>query len=105
MSAHKGVFSLVFRKFGVIGSVQSFAMAKGCSLGILCREGDVSLELPFFSGNSPPGEDGVTFAQWRYAVQNAQFTSSSAAIHSWIFRSLRNPTAQVARNQGVGASI
>ena len=93
------------RKFGVIGSIQSSAMAKGCLVGNICKEGDVSLELPFFSDNSTPGEDEVTFAQWKYAVENAKFTSSPTALHSWIFRSLRNPAAQVGRNQGIGASI
>ena len=38
-------------------------------------------------------------------MENAKFTSSLSAIHSWIFRSLRSPAAQVARNQGVGATI
>ena len=89
------------RKFGVIGSVHSSVMAKGCQLGNGCKEGDVSLELPFFSGNSPPEGDEVTFAQWRYAVENAKFTSTPNALHSWIFRSLRNPAAQVARNQSL----
>ena len=91
------------RKFGVVGSVHSTsAISKGCFVNY--KEVDVSLELPFCSGNTPPEEDKVTFAQWRYAVENAKFTSSPA-IHSWIFRSLRNPAAQTARNQGVGASI
>ena len=93
------------RKFGVIGSVCSPTIPKGCVLGNVSKEGDVSLEFPLFSGNSPPEEDEETFAQWRYAVENAKFTSSPNAIHSWIFKSLRNPAAQVARNQGVGASI
>ena len=66
----------VVRKFGVIGSVHSPTIAKGCVLGNASKEGDVSLELPFFSGNPLPGEDEVTFAQWRYAVENAKFTSS-----------------------------
>ena len=91
-----------FRKFGVIGSVSSFAMTKECYLG---KVSDASLELPFFSGNPVPEEDEVTFAQWRSAVEGAQFTSFPTAVHSWIFRSLRNPAAQVTRNQGVGASI
>ena len=93
------------KKFGFIDSVQSFAIAKGCLIGNVYREDDVSLELPFFIGNSPPEEEEVTFAQWKYVVENAKFTSSPTALHSWIFRSLRNPAAQVARNQGVGASI
>ena len=38
-------------------------------------------------------------------MENAKFTSSPSAIHSWIFRSLRSPAARVARNQGVGATI
>ena len=94
------------RKFGVVGSVHSAAtISKGIVVDHRVKEGDVSLELPFFSGNLPPEEDEVTFAQWKYAVESAKFTSSSSAIHSWIFRSLRNSAAQVARNQGVGASI
>ena len=36
------------RKFGVIGSVYSPTIAKGCVLGNASKEGDVSLELPFF---------------------------------------------------------
>ena len=87
------------RKFGVVGSVHSaVTISKGIVVDHGVKEGDFSLELPFFSGNVPPQEDEVTFAQWRYAVE-------SAKVHSWIFRSLRNPAAQVARNQGVGASI
>ena len=77
------------RKFGVVGSVHSaVTISKGIVVDHGVKEGDVSLELPFFSGNLPPEEDEVTFAQWRYAVESAKFTSSSSAIHSWIFRSL-----------------
>ena len=90
------------RKFGVLGSVSSFAVAKECCLG---KVGDASLELPFFSGKLVPDEDEVTFAQWRSAVEGAQFTSSPTAVHSWIFRSLRNPAAEVARNQGFCLSL
>ena len=38
-------------------------------------------------------------------MESAKFTNSCFAIHSSIFRSLRNPAAQVAGNQGVVASI
>ena len=49
------------RKFGVLGSVHSTpVISKGCFANY--KEGDVSLELPFFSGNTPPEEDEVTFA-------------------------------------------
>ena len=54
-------------------------MPKECYLG---NEGDISLQLPCFSGNSAPERDEVFFAQWRSTVKAAQFTGSSAAIYS-----------------------
>ena len=66
------------RQFGVVGSVTSFAMARECHLG---REGDATLELPFFSGKLTPEGDEVTFGQWLSVVEGAQQTCSPDAIH------------------------
>ena len=71
----------------------------------LKREGDVSLEIPFFSGKDNPVEDEVNFDQWLHAVEGAILTSSPTAVHSWILRSVREPASSIVRNLGVGASI
>ena len=65
----------------------------------------MALQLPFFSGKTTPGYDAVAFDQWLAAVEGAQFTSSSSALHCWIQRSVREPAASIIRNLGVGAPI
>ena len=74
------------KQFGVLGTIVSSARIKGCHLK---REGDVSLELPFFSGETTPEHNEVTFSQWLSAVEGVQQSCSLAALHSWIFRSVR----------------
>ena len=64
-------------------------------------EGDASLEWPFFSGKSTLECDEVNFSQWLSVVEGAQQSCSLAAIHAWIFRSVREPAAGVVRNLGV----
>ena len=90
------------KQFGVLGTIVSSARIKGCHLK---REGDVSLELPFCSGKTTPELDEVTFSQWLSAVEGVQQSCSLAALHSWIFRSVREPAAEVVRNLGVGAPL
>ena len=90
------------KQFGVLGTIVSSARIKGCHLK---REGDVSLELPFFSGKTTSEHDEVTFSQWLSAVEGVQQSRSLAALHSWIFRSVREPAAEVVRNLGVGAPL
>ena len=90
------------KQFGVLGTVMSPARAKGCHLK---KEGDASLELPFFSGKTTPEGDEVTFGQWLSVVEGALQTCSSAAVHNWIYRSVREPAAEVVRNLGVGAPL
>ena len=90
------------KQFGVLGTIVSPARIKGCHLK---KEGDISLELPFFSGKTTPEHDEVTFSQWLSAVEGAQQSCFLAAIHSWIFRSVREPAAEVVRNLGVGAPL
>ena len=91
------------RQFGVMGSIGP-SPTPGIS-NHQGKEGDAALQLPFFSGNHPPGKDEVSFHQWLSAVERAQFTSSSSALYCWISRSVREPAAQVLRNVSVGASI
>ena len=91
------------RQFGVMGSIgptptPSTSNHQG-------KEGDAALQLPFFSGNHPPGKDEVSFGQRLSAVERAQLTSSSSALYCWISRSVREPAAQVLRNVSVGTFI
>ena len=90
------------RQFGVLGSIGPSVKMKDYHQK---REGDIALELPFFSGKSTPEFDEVTFGQRLSAVGGAQQTSSSSAIHCWIQRSAREPAEQVIRNLGVGGPI
>ena len=91
------------RQFGVMGSIGP-TPTPGTS-DHSGKEGDAALQLPFFSGNHPPGKDEVSFGQWLSAVERAQLTSSSSALYCWISRSVREPAAQVLRNVSVGPSI
>ena len=91
------------RQFGVIGSI-----GPTLTPGTTDRQGkedDAALQLPFFSGNHPPGKHEVSFSQWLSAVERVQITSSSSALYCWISRSVREPAAQVLRNVSVGDSI
>ena len=90
------------RQFGVVGTAMSPVTVQGEHLK---REGDASLELPFFSGKDAPEHDEVTFGHWLSAVEGAILTSSPTAVQSWILRSVREPAASNVRSLGVGASI
>ena len=90
------------RQFGVLGSVGPSVNMKDYHQK---REGDSALALPFFSGKTTPQYDEVTFDQWLSAVQGAQQTSYSSAVHCWIHRSVREPAVKVIRNLDVGAPI
>ena len=61
--------------------------------------------MPFFSGKTTPGDDEVPFGHWLSAVEGARFTNSPQALHCWIQRSVREPTASLLRSVGVGASM
>ena len=91
------------RQFSVMGSIGP-TPTPGTS-NHQGKEGDSALQLPFFSGNHPPGKDEVSFGQWLSAVERAQHTSSSSALYCWISRSVREPAAQVLRNVSRGASL
>ena len=91
------------RQFGVMGSIGP-TPTPGTS-DHSGKESDAALQLPFFSGNHPPGKDEVSFSQWLSAVERTQLTSSFSALYCWISRSVREPAAQVLRNVSVGASI
>ena len=90
------------RQFGVVGTAMSPVTVQDKHLR---REGDISLELPFFSGQDNLEEDEVDFDQWLHAVEGAVLTSSTTAVHSWILRSVREPAASNVRSLGVGTSI
>ena len=90
------------RKFGVIGSIQHPTVLHQQSQ---LPKGDAALQLPFFSGNTPPGKGEVPFSHWLSAVEGARLTSSPQALHSWIQRSVREPAASLLRSVGVGASM
>ena len=90
------------QSFGVQGSLKSPIKSQGYQQ---IKEGDLALQLPFFSGKTTPGYDEVAFGQWLAAVEGAQLTSSSSALHCWIQRSVREPAASLIRNLGVGAPI
>ena len=90
------------RQFGVVGAIQPLTPRIGRSQ---VREGDIALQLPFFSGKIVPAKDEVTFGQWYSAVVGAQQTSSPHALYCWIKRSVREPAASLIRNQGIGAPI
>jgi len=66
------------KKSGVMGSIGPTPQAKGCHQVL---EGDKALALPFFSGKDTPEYDEVNFGQWLFAVEGAQLTSSSSALH------------------------
>ena len=87
---------------GVQGSLNSPIQSKGYQQ---VQEGDLALQLPFFSGKVTPGYYEVAFGQWLAAVEGAQLASSSTTLHCWIQRSVREPAANIIRNLGVGASI
>ena len=90
------------RKFGVIGSVQPPSTP---TQQTQVPKGDTALQLPFFSGNTPPGKNEVPFSHWLSAVEGARLTSSSQALHSWIQRSVREPAASLLRSVGIGTSL
>ena len=90
------------RKFGVVGSIQPLSNSP---LQGSMPKGDAALQLPYFSGNTPPGKNEVPFSHWLSAVEGARLTSSSQALHSWVQRSVREPAASLLRSIGVGASM
>ena len=91
------------RQFGVMGSIGPTPTPG--TTDPQGKEGDATLQLPFFSGNHPPSMHEVSFSQWLSAVERVQITSSSSALYCWISRSVREPAAQVLRNVSVGDSI
>ena len=90
------------RKFGVLRSIQPLSASHQ---QVQVPKGDIALQLPFFSGNIPPGKNEVPFSHWLSAVEGARLTRSSQALHSWVQRSVREPAASLLRNVGVGASM
>ena len=90
------------RKFGVLGSIQPLSTSPQ---QVQVPKGDTALQLPFFSGNTPPGKNEVPFSHWLSAVEGARLTSSSQALHSWVQKSVREPAPSLLRSVGVGASM
>ena len=90
------------REFGVVGSIQ---LPNPPPQSTLLINGDSALQLPFFSGNTPVGDDEVPFSHWLSAVESARLTSSPQALHSWIQRSVREPAAILLRSIGAGAPL
>ena len=94
--------SVELQKFGVIGTLLPPTSKIGKSQA---KEGDVALELPFFSGQTSLAKDEVFFDQWLFAVEAARFTSFPQALHNWIQRSVREPASSLLRSLGVGVSL
>ena len=88
--------------FDVMGSIRCSSLT---SSKYQVKEDDIALQLPFFSGNSPPGHDKVPYGQWLSAVEGARLTSSSQALHCWMQRSVREPADSLLRSVGVGAHL
>ena len=90
------------RKFGLLGSIQPLSSPPHSAP---IQRGDTALQLPFFSGNTPPGKNEVPFSHCLSAVEGTRLTISPQALHSWIQRSVKEPAASLLRSVGVGASM